>query len=85
MPNLAGRRAAAARTGPSTRLGFALPGRRRDWAVVLVYVLLASTTSGDHVLVRTTLFWCYFWLPVMVLAASTTALSERESSPAVPA
>lgn len=76
--------AAAARTGPSTRWA-ALPGRRRDWAVVLVYVLLASTTSGDHVLVRTTLFWCYFWLPVMVLAASTTALSERESSPAVPA
>ena len=60
-------------------------GRRRDWAIVLVYVLLASTTSGDHLLVRTTLFWCYFWLPVMVLAASTTALSERENSQATAA
>ena len=60
-------------------------GRRRDWAIVLVYVLLASSTSGDHLLVRTTLFWCYFWLPVMVLAASTTALSERENSQATAA
>ena len=63
----------------------ALPGQRGDWAIVLVYVLLASTTSGDHLLVRTTLFWCYFWLPVMVLAASTTALSEKGNSPATPA
>ena len=42
----------------------------RDWPVMLVYALLASLTSGDHVLVRTTLFWCYFWLPILVLAAS---------------
>ena len=54
----------------------ALPGRPGDWAVVLVYVLLATTTSGDHLLVRTTLFWCYFWLPVLVLAASATTLGE---------
>lgn len=63
--------------------------RRRDWAVILVYALLASTTSGDHILVRTTLFWCYFWLPVMVLAASVAAaaagVSETENSPADPA
>ena len=73
--------------------------RRRDWATMLAYVLLASATSGDHILVRTTLFWCYFWLPVMVLAASGSALasasawapasaprvSERGNSPADPA
>ncbi len=41
----------------------------RDWVLMLAYALLASVTSGDQILVRTTLFWCYFWLPVMVLAA----------------
>ena len=76
---------AASTRKPLSAWRIPLPGQRRDWAVVLVYVLLASTTSGDHILVRTTLFWCYFWLPVMVLAASTTALSERENFPAVPA
>ena len=48
-------------------------GLGRNWAWMLAYALLASATSGDHVLVRTTLFWCYFWLPVMVLAATATA------------
>ncbi len=48
-------------------------GLGRDWAWVLAYVLLASATSGDHILVRTTLFWSYFWLPVMVLAATAKA------------
>ncbi len=41
----------------------------RDWTLMLAYALLASLTSGDHILVRTTLFWCYFWLPLLVLAA----------------
>ena len=60
-----------------------LADQRRDWALMLVYALLASTTSGDHILVRTTLFWCYFWVPVMVLAASAGgAVSETENSPA---
>ncbi len=66
-----------------------LPGHRRDWAVMLAYALLASTTSGDHILVRTTLFWCYFWLPVMVLAAAAAGVSEpgreRGNSPSDPA
>ena len=79
--------------------GLAKPGgapRRvsRDWAWMLGYALLASVTSGDHVLVRTTLFWCYFWLPVMVLAATATtngiaaargAVTGRESGRANPA
>ena len=76
---------AAVFLGAMAWLLYCARGRRRAWAIVLVYVLLASTTSGDHLLVRTTLFWCYFWLPVMVLAASTTALSERENSQATPA
>ena len=63
--------------------------RRRDWAIMLAYALLASTTSGDHILVRTSLFWCYFWLPVMVLAASASGVSEpgrgRGNSPGDPA
>ena len=64
----------------------ALPGQRRDWVLMLAYALLASTTSGDHILVRATLFWCYFWVPVMVLAASARAVvSDRESWPANPA
>ena len=66
-----------------------LPGQRRDWAIMLAYALLASTTSGDHILVRTSLFWCYFWLPVIVLAASASGVSEpgrrRENSPGDPA
>lgn len=68
--------------GARGRRWAALPGCRRDWLVVLVYVLLASATSGDHILVRTTLFWCYFWLPVMVLAAPATALTGTENSAA---
>lgn len=63
-----------------------LGNQQQDWALMLIFALLASTTSGDHLLVRTTLFWCYFWLPVMVLAALTaTSVSERENSPADPA
>ena len=61
-------------------------GGGRDWAWMLGYALLASATSGDHVLVRTTLFWCYFWLPMMVLAATASdAITEKESWPASPA
>lgn len=41
----------------------------RGWAWMLGYVLLANVTSGDHVLVRATLFWPSFWIPVMLLAA----------------
>ncbi|MDH3644729.1 MAG: hypothetical protein OES38_21665 [Gammaproteobacteria bacterium] len=41
----------------------------RDWMIMLGFALLANLTSGDHILVRATLFWSYFWLPVMVLAA----------------
>ena len=59
--------------------------RRRDWAIMLAYALFASVTSGDHILVRATLFWCYFWLPVMVLAASAAGLTETENSPSDPA
>ena len=62
-------------------------GLGRDWAWMLAYALLASATSGDHVLVRATLFWCYFWLPVMVLAAtvrSQGAVTGKESWPANP-
>jgi hypothetical protein len=54
--------------------GFTVPGADagtvRGWAWALAYVLLASATSGDHVLVRATLFWPYFWIPVMVLAVT---------------
>ena len=46
------------------------------WAWMLAYVLLANVTSGDHVLVRASLFWPCFWLPAMVLA-----VTGRESSP----
>ncbi len=68
--------------------GSAGVGLGRDWAWMLAYALLASATSGDHVLVRATLFWCYFWLPVMVLAASATAtrtVTGKESWRADPA
>ncbi len=41
----------------------------RGWAWMLGFVLLANVTSGDHVLVRGSLFWPGFWIPVMVLAA----------------
>lgn len=41
----------------------------RDWAVMLGFALLANLTSGDHIMVRATLFWSYFWLPVMVIAS----------------
>ena len=50
--------------------GGARVGVGRDWAWMLAYALLASATSGDHVLVRATLFWGYFWVPVMMLAAT---------------
>ena len=80
--------AAPMHTGPEPGRA-SLPGHRRDWAVMLAYALLASTTSGDHILVRTTLFWCYFWLPVMVLAAAAAGVSEpgreRGNSPSDPA
>ena len=80
--------AAPMHTGPEPARA-SLPGHRRDWAVMLAYALLASTTSGDHILVRTTLFWCYFWLPVMVLAASAAGVSEpgrgKGNSPGGPA
>ena len=80
--------AAPMHTGPEPGRA-SLPGHRRDWAVMLAYALLASTTSGDHILVRTTLFWCYFWLPVMVLAAAAAGVSETErergNSPSDPA
>lgn len=48
----------------------------RGWACMLGYVLLANLTSGDHVLVRASLFWPSFWIPVMVIASS-----GRESLP----
>ena len=80
--------AAPMHTGPEPGRA-SLPGHWRDWAVMLAYALLASTTSGDHILVRTTLFWCYFWLPVMVLAAAAAGFSEpgrrRGNSPGDPA
>lgn len=43
----------------------------RGWAWMLAYVLLANVTSGDHVLVRAALFWPCFWIPVMVVAATS--------------
>ena len=54
---------------------------QRDWFLMLAYALLASLTSGDQILVRATLFWCYFWLPLMVLAAEL-AVNGKGSSPA---
>lgn len=50
-------------------------GAPRDWSWMLAYVLLANATSGNHVLVRAALFWLCFWLPVMMVAATS-----RESS-----
>ena len=74
---------------PGSAKGHPFPpsdGAARDWAWMLGYALLASATSGDHVLVRTTLFWCYFWLPVMVLAATASdAFTGKESWRASPA
>ncbi|MEM1434506.1 MAG: hypothetical protein AAGG11_10665 [Pseudomonadota bacterium] len=49
------------------------------WAWLLGYALLANMTSGDHVLERATLFWPYFWLPVLMLATINRA------SPGTPA
>lgn len=55
----------------------------RGWAWMLGFVLLANATSGDHVLVRASLFWACFWIPVMVLAASSATL-RGSSTPAPP-
>ena len=78
----AGRQPGGGRQPP----GVTTASSRRDFTLMLAFVLLASATSGDHIVVRTTLFWCYFWLPVMVLAAAAGGwVSERESSPADPA
>lgn len=49
------------------------------WSWMLAYVVLANTTSGDHVLVRATLFWPSFWLPVMVTAAMCRESSAQAS------
>ena len=66
--------------------GTSMVNARRDFTLMLAFVLIASATSGDHIVVRTTLFWCYFWLPVMVLTAAAGGwVSERENSPADPA
>ncbi len=54
---------------------------RNDWVVLLGFALLANLTSGDHIIVRATLFWSYFWLPVLVLAARRPAASGTENSP----
>ena len=51
----------------------------RSWTYLLGYVLLANVTSGDHILVRAELFWLYFWLPVMIIAAMS-----REMPPPTP-
>lgn len=57
--------------GPRSRDGSA-----REWGWMLVYVMLANVTSGDHILVRGALFWACFWIPMMVVAAT----AGRESS-----
>ncbi|MEQ8857239.1 MAG: hypothetical protein RIC56_01200 [Pseudomonadales bacterium] len=41
----------------------------QGWAWMLGFVLLANATSGDHLLVRGSLFWPCFWIPALVLAA----------------
>ncbi len=50
--------------------GFRYEGSVQGWAWALSFVLLANLTSGHHVLVRASLFWPCFWIPVMIVAAS---------------
>jgi hypothetical protein len=49
---------------------------RQDWVVMIGFALLANLTSGDHILVRSTLFWSYFWLPILVIAALRSGASN---------
>ena len=70
-------------------LGRAGPGPAEadpnSWTLIFALALLANLTSGDHVLVRSSLFWAYFWLPAMVLAATagrnSTTRSRAGASP----
>lgn len=45
-------------------------GQTMGWACMLCFTLIANLTSGDHLLVRASLFWPAFWIPVMVICAS---------------
>ncbi len=48
-----------------------MDGRAAGWACMLAFTLLANLTSGDHLLVRGSLFWPAFWIPVMMICATT--------------
>ncbi len=60
--------------------GFRYGGRVQGWVWALGFVLLANLTSGHHVLVRASLFWPCFWIPVMILAATGTGSSRANGT-----